>query len=220
MGMTNPRLTTIVVATACLLLLSRSDANAQIFGDSGTFAPGGALELSRSGESGENTTSTNLALGPQLYYFVLDDLAIGVSLTYVESAGEHIDYWRRVGIAPAVAYNFRFTDSISLFPSASAGISYRSSRLSLIGPGNALLMEDSASEIAYSAEILLPLLVHVGNFHVGFGPYVRLSKADIDRTVVSYDPSVPGSYREDTSSHDSRSSDWVVGVRSMIGGWF
>jgi len=131
------------------------------FGDAGTLAPSGGLVVSHA-DSGPGLTS--VAVAPLIFYFVTNGLAVGgsVGFSYVKRSG--IQAATAISVGPAIGYNIRVRDDISLFPNAR----YQYSRATS-GPAAGV----SQTDLLLQA----PLLVHFGNFYVGVGPFLGVGSS-------------------------------------------
>jgi len=124
------------------------------FGDAGTISPSGGLAVSHTSNAPFNTTSVLFA--PTIFYFVRDGVAVGggVGAAYYKNSGSSAV--TAFSVAPALGYNLRLANNISVFPNV---------RLSFTRTTGGLG--------TWHQDILIeaPLLVHLGNFFLGAGPY-------------------------------------------------
>lgn len=171
--------------------LAAPKGTAADLGDQGTFVPFGSVSLSYSNTGGTATIGANLA--PGVLYFVIDNLAVGGDIVLGVSKPENSDATTTFGVGPAVAYNVRFSPTLSLLPQASLDFMR-------IGYGGT----NAPTYTTFTLRVFAPVLYRVSHFFLGVGPYFD---ADLysSRSVGSF-----------SSSQDKTVA---VGLRTTIGGW-
>ncbi len=184
------------------LLLLPATAFAESYGDAGVISPAGFVSFgyaSYSQPQGGSSSITTFALVPQVLYFVIDDVAVGGSLSFSSSNSSGNGFGNSnshgFGITPMGAYNLRLSDLMSL--QLQGGLQYSTSttdagRFSTTSSGFSLLLST-------------PLLFHFGNFFLGGGPQLDV---DITSTQTSRGISSDGPKRT------------AFSINSVIGGWF
>ena len=191
-------------AVACASLAFPAVGRAARFGDAGTLAPNGGVQLDRNTVSpadGDSETTTAVVVAPHLQYFVVDNLAIGAGLTLTRVNGADGDYTSTAyGIAPSIAYNINLADNVSLLPTATLAYMAGSSNMT-VGETE---MDSSGSTI--SIGLAAPFLLHFNNFFIGAGPYFQ--------TSLNSKLTVDGVDSDDAPKATS------MGLTSLVGGWF
>ena len=199
---------------SCLVLvaagLSTNAFAAEKFGERGQIVPLGSIGFSSStdtppssaGAGAKSSTTTNLSLGPGLRYFVIDNLAIGLTLLYINSstktdgASETSDM-TAVGAAPVIAYNIGLGESVSLLPELS--LAYKSADNGKSGDKEFKLKNTTLG-------VYVPVLWHAApHIFLGVGPSFNTDLA-ASQTALGKE--------EDTD----KTTAW--GLKSVIGGWF
>lgn len=203
-----------------LAAFAPSISHAKKFGSQGTMSPNGTFSITHTRtrerifqphplRSDHHTyTHTSLFLMPQLFYFVIDDLAVGggIGLT-IGNNRDGSKYFDSFGfaVAPAVGYNLELSDKISLFPQLSFSYDRNSADF---GHTSADLTINILAIGAY-----IPVLLHIDNFFLGFGPNVSHEFwATVRR---SWDGGIPGS-----SWSEDGPKTTLLGLTSVVGGWF
>ena len=187
-----PNLTTSWLARAqlsmLLILLAGSfqltprTARGDRFGNAGQIVPLGSMSFSHDkikakdagGSTESETTTTSWDLEPGILYFVTDDIATGGFVRYQETRTRHngaarsaISTFRR-SVAGAGGYNFELGHFLSIFPTVYMIYSRVAEQNRTASP----VSEVKRTEIAVAVK--LPLLVHLDNFFIGFGPEAEM----------------------------------------------
>jgi len=175
------------------------------FGSPSTWVPNGRVGFDVTNNQppqGESSNTTYIGIEPGVLYFVTRNLALGgnVSLGYsTTGSGDAKVTALGLGFAPRAGYNFAFTDSLTLFPTA--GFSYQ--RI-VARQGT-----DNTGEVAQSTitvEFFIPLLIHHGNAFIGIGPFLEFDVRSKIRVGAA-----------DTADNNQLTR---FGIESVIGIWF
>ena len=123
------------------------------FGEAGQIVPQGSVKF---GYTTGNGDRSDIAIEPGALYFIMDNLAVGGSVT-LDRVGVSGGSTTTVGIAPTAAYNLPLVDKLTLFPQAALVLVHTS------------IADTSGTVIALSA--FAPVLYHVtSHFFLGAGP--------------------------------------------------
>jgi hypothetical protein len=180
------------IALALLLLGGAASAEDR-FGSKGTISPAGSVGFSyvASGSNGSYFAS----LDPAAMIFLIDGLAVGGSLhlSYRSSSSD----WG-YGLGPSLGWNLWVGERASLFPQAVLSANWE--RFS------------GMTAHLITAQVFAPVLFHVvPHFFLGAGPFVlrELSVTSLAFVVPSGDVFPL-----------ARPLQTIVGLQSVIGGWF
>jgi hypothetical protein len=126
---------------------------------------------------------TTIQLAPSVDYFVLDNFSVGgfVSFAYSSSgAGDGT----RIGIGPRVGYNFKLSDTLSVWPKAGFAYAYSSSTVSQRIDDDTT-REVSTSGSALAMNLFVPVMIHPApHFFGGFGPFLDVDLSGDERVTV------------------------------------
>ena len=199
---------------SCLVLVAAALATnafaAEKFGQRGQIVPLGSIGFSSStntppssaGAGAKSSTTTNLSLGPGLRYFVIDNLAIGLTLLYTSSSSKtdgasESEDMTAVGAAPVIAYNIGMGESVSLLPELS--LAYMSADNGKSGDAQFKLTNTTLG-------VYVPVLWHVApHIFLGVGPYFTADLAAKQTALAKQEDS-------------DKTTAW--GLKTVIGGWF
>lgn len=170
------------------------------FGQRGQVVPLGSLGFSYSSVAPNSDSVTTLSLGPTLFWFVADDIALGGSATVArrtQSQGDTSITISSYGVAPGAAYNLRLSPLTSLLPQVAVAFNWQEIAISPSGTTNPRLN-------TISLQLFVPILFHpVPHFFLGFGP------------AFSYDVSATL-----TDAAGDAPKTTTIGAQTILGGWF
>jgi hypothetical protein len=186
------------------------------FGNPGTVNIGAVTGLdfsytSISPAKGDSTNALAFSISPELAYFVIEGLSLGVvgEFRYLKVKGT--DAITAIGAGPVVGYNIWLSPGkLSLWPQItpilfSSETSSSSSATSTSGTGTTTTTTSSVTETRLSTAIAVPLLIHPAeHFHIGIGPYFRI---DFSSKVSG------GSTSGDSDKNTS------FGIQAEVAGW-
>jgi len=146
------KLLPVMLVTMVAMAARADDANR--FGDAGVLVPSGSISFSR--QQVQTLHSTDLIVQPNVQYFVIPHLALGLGVTYGRSwfsPGAASVY----GLQPSVGYDVPLLDGVSLFPRAFFSFTH----LTGSGPDANIV----------TSGIFAPVLFHAArHFFLGIGP--------------------------------------------------
>ncbi len=177
-----------------LLLLGGAASAEERFGSKGTISPAGSVGFSYVA-SGASNDYYFASLDPTVMIFLIDGLAVGGSL--------HLSYrsspsgWG-YGLGPSLGWNLWVGERASFFPQAVLSANWE--RFS------------GVTAHLITAQAFAPVLFHVvPHFFLGAGPFVL---RELSVTSVAF--FVPSG----AAIALSRPLQTIVGLQSVIGGWF
>lgn len=146
------------IGVATLAMLAAFSARAEdvrSFGDSGVLVPSGSLLYL-------HTSSQDLVgLSPEVQYFVIPNLAVGIGLLYSHNSFDGQPAFNSYGGAASIGYNLRLGGIASLFPQFRFAAQYQVTS----APGSDTTVS--------TFEFFVPVLFHpVRHFFLGIGPAV------------------------------------------------
>jgi len=184
---------------AVVVMASAAVAEEPRFGQKGQVVPLGSLSFSYSSVAPNSDSVTTLSLGPTLFWFVANDIALGGSATLARrtvSQGDTSTTISSYGVAPGAAYNLRLSPLTSLLPQVAVAFAWQEIETSPSGANPRLN--------TISLQLFVPILFHpVPHFFLGFGP------------AFSYDVSAS---LTDAAGDAPKST--TIGAQTILGGWF
>jgi hypothetical protein len=144
------------IGVATLAMLAAFSARAEdvrSFGDRGVLVPSGSLLYL-------HTSSQDLVgLSPEVQYFVIPNLAVGIGLFYSHNSFDGQPDFNAYGGAASIGYNLRLGSIASLFPQLRVAPQYQ--------------VRSGSGTTVTSLELFVPVLFHpVRHFFLGIGPAV------------------------------------------------
>lgn len=194
-----------ILWSGLFLLSVTAQAEEPVFGTVGELIPSGSVSILYSQINpltGDSVNVVDVRISPQIMYFVAENLALGSGVlldSMVMGEGDKKLTMMSYGISPRIAYNVRFADNLSMFPSLALDLSL----------GKARYGTDTTRDTqnrSLSMNIFIPVLFHFGNFFLGAGP-------NVDATLISKEIIDNGESKDATKYT-------TVGLGSTFGGHF
>ncbi|MCK6536670.1 MAG: hypothetical protein L6Q84_27170 [Polyangiaceae bacterium] len=176
------------------------------FGKSGQIAISsdfalGFQSISSKPKDGDAVKATRIEFGPALDYFVIDGVSVGGQIEYSSLSVKDGPTTSNIGIGPRVGYNLGLTDNISIWPKL--GLSYNMGKTEQDVAGTTVKTDTTKMTVG----VMVPVLFHPAeHFFIGLGP------------VFSMD--MTSKVKPDGGDEADGNKDTVIGLDSVVGGWF
>lgn len=132
-----------------------------------------ALSIQNTSLSGVDGSTTTITLAPAVDYFVIQNLSVGGSVSFVYAAPPGDGHSTSFGVGPRVGYNIPFSDLISFWPKAGLSINHTNVSTTAQATPATPATSVSVSNTALALNLFVPVMFHPApHFFAGFGPFL------------------------------------------------